>query len=154
MTSKLLRRSVIAFPFSALILGKGRRATSQMATDTAVLPRLSYGGTEIAPIMVDPQQVDIRVTVDLAGDRPMASYMAARPRGLPALQRTPSGAWVAWDQRIESLIDNRFGWSAGRLFFALTGANLWPQSFPIALEVAYRTPAGVKFGVLTMTSKK
>jgi hypothetical protein len=154
VTSKLLRRSVIAFPFSALILARGRLATSQMATGTAALPRLSYGGTEIAPIMVDPQHVDIRVTVDLAGDRPMASYMAVRPRGLPALQRTPSGAWLPWDQRTESLIDNRFGWSGGLLFFALTGANLWPQSFPIALEVAYRTPAGVKFGVLTMTSKK
>jgi hypothetical protein len=84
----------------------------------------------------------------------MASYMAARPRGLPAVQRTAAGAWVVWDQRTESLIDNRFASSGGRLVFAATGDNFWTQSFPIALELAYRTPAGVKFGVLTVTSKR
>jgi hypothetical protein len=52
------------------------------------------------------------------------------------------------------LIDNRFASSGGRLVFAATGDNFWTQSFPIALELAYRTPAGVKFGVLTVTSKR
>ncbi len=150
---KLPRRTVIAFPLSALMLGTSRWATSQTASGTA-LPRLSYAGTEIAPTTVDPAHVDIRIIVDLAGDRPMASYMAARPRGLPALQRTAAGAWVAWDEQTKTLIDNRFALSGGHLVFAVTGANFWPRSFPIALEVAYRTPAGVKFGVLTITSTK
>jgi hypothetical protein len=44
--------------------------------------------------------------------------------------------------------------SGGHLAFAVIGANFRVQSFPISLEVAYRTPAGVKFGILTMTSKK
>ncbi|HKM72079.1 MAG TPA: hypothetical protein VJ376_02815 [Pseudomonadota bacterium] len=103
---------------------------------------------------VDPAHVDINVTVDLAGDRPMASYMAIRPRGLLALQRTPAGGWVPWDQRTQSLIDNRFASSGGHLVFAVAGANFRVQSFPISLEVAYRTPAGVKFGILTMTSER
>jgi hypothetical protein len=103
---------------------------------------------------VEPAQVDINVIVDLAGDRPMASYLAIRPRGLPALQRTPVGGWVPWDQRTQSLMDNRFASSGGHLVFAVTGVNFRVQSFPISLEVAYRTPAGVKFGILTMTSKK
>jgi hypothetical protein len=151
---KLPRRAVLAFPLSALMSGASRRAASQAALGTAALPRLSYAGTEIAPVTVDPAHVDIRVTIDLAGDRPMASYMAARPRGLPAVQRTAAGAWVVWDQRTESLIDNRFASSGGRLVFAATWDNFSTQSFPIALELAYRTPAGVKFGVLTVTSKK
>jgi hypothetical protein len=151
---KLPRRAVLAFPLSALMSGASRRAASQAALGTAALPRLSYAGTEIAPVTVDPAHVDIRVTIDLAGDRPMASYMAARPRGLPAVQRTAAGAWVVWDQRTESLIDNRFASSGGRLVFAVTGDNFSTQSFPIAIELAYRTPAGVKFGVLTVTSKK
>ena len=154
MTQKLRRRAVIAFPLSALMSGTSRRAASQTTPDTGALPRLLYAGTELAPVTVDPAHVDIGVTVDLAGDRPMASYMAARPRGLPALQRTPAGAWVAWDQQTQSLIDNRFAWSGGHLIFAVNGANFRAQSFPIALEIGYRTPAGVKFGVLTMTSKR
>jgi hypothetical protein len=154
MAQKLPRRAVIAFPLSALMSGASRWAASQTASGTAALPRLSYAGTEIAPVTVDPAHVDIRVTVDLAGDRPMASFMAARPRGLPALQRTAAGAWVPWDQQTQSLIDNRFASSGGHLVFAASGANFWPKSFPIALEVAYRTPAGVKFGVLTITSTK
>ena len=151
---KLPRRAVIAFPLSALMSSTSRWAASQSASGTAALPRLSYGGIEIAPLTVDPAQVDIRVIVDLAGDHPMASYMAARPRGLPALQRTAGGAWVAWDQQTQTLIDNRFASSGGRLVFTVTGANFSRQSFPITLEVAYRTPAGVKFGILTMMSKR
>ena len=150
MTLKLPRRAVIAFPLSGLMLSAGRWAACQ----TTALPQLSYAGTELAPVTVDPARVDINLVIELAGDRPMASYMAIRPRGLPALQRTPAGGWVPWDQRTQSLIDNRFASSGGHLVFAIIGANFRLQSFPISLEVAYRTPAGVKFGMLTMTPKR
>ena len=155
MTQTLRRRAVIAFLLSVLMSGGASRcAAAQTASGGSPLSRLSYAGTELAPVTVDPAHVDIGVTVDLAGDRPMASYMAARPRGLPALQRTAAGAWVAWDQKTQSLIDNRFASSGGHLVFAVVGANFRVQSFPISLEVAYRTPAGVKFGVLTMMAQK
>src|SRR5262249_15234206 len=130
-----------------------RWAESETMSGGATLPRLSYSGTELAPIIVDRAFVNISVKVDLAGDRPIATYMAARPRGMPAFQLTPSG-WVRWDQRTESLISNRFASSGGYLFFVVTGANFRAQSFPIELEVAYRMPAGVKFGVLTMMAQK
>ena len=152
--SGLPRRAVIAFPLTALMSATSRWAASQTASGSAALPQLSYAGTELAPVTVDPAQVDIKFAVDLAGDRSMASYMAIRPRGLPALQRTPAGGWVPWDQRTQSLIDNRFASSGGHLVFAIIGANFRVQSFPISLEVAYRTPAGVKFGILTMTPKR
>ena len=151
---ELSRRAVITLPLSALMFGASRWAVSQTVSGGAALPRLSYGGTELAPVIVDRAYVDISVAVDLAGDHPMASYMAVRPRGMPALQRTPEGAWIRWDQRPESLIDNRFASSAGHIFFVVTGANFRAQSFPISLEVAYRIPAGVKFGVLTMMAEK
>jgi hypothetical protein len=154
VTLELTRRAVIAFPLSGLMFGVSRRATCQTGSGSASLPQLSYAGTELAPVTVDPAHVDVHVSVDLAGDRPMASYMAIRPRGLPALQRTPAGGWVPWDQRTQSLIDNRFASSGGQLVFAIIGANFRVQSFPISLEVAYRTPAGVKFGILTMTPKR
>jgi hypothetical protein len=154
MAQKLPRRAVIAFPLSALMSGASRWAACQIVSGSAALPQLSYTGTTLAPVTVDPAHVDVNVVVDLAGDRPMASYMAIRPRGLPALQRTPAGGWVPWDQRTQSLIDNRFASSGGRLVFAVAGANFRVQSFPISLEVAYRTPAGVKFGILTMTSTR
>jgi hypothetical protein len=129
-------------------------AAPETDSGPAVLPRLSYGGTELAPVMVDPAYIDISVAVDLGGDLPMASYMGARPRGLRALQRTAAGAWVEWDQRTDSLVDNGFAVSDGSVVFAERGADFSEQSFPIALEVAYRTPAGVKFGQLTMISRR
>jgi hypothetical protein len=152
--AQLPRRAVIALPVSGIVASAARRAASQTMSGGGTLPRLSYSGTELAPVIVDRAYVNLSITIDLAGDRPMATYMAARPRGMPALQRTPGGGWVTWDQRTESLIDNRFATSGGQLFFAVTNANFQVQSFPIALEVAYRTPAGVKFGVLTLISKK
>ena len=150
----LSRRTVIALPVFAVMSSPARRGASQTISGGDSLPRLSYSGTELAPVIVDRAFVNVSLTIDLAGDRPMASYMAARPRGMPALQRMPAGGWVPWDQRMESLIDNRFASSAGHLLFVVTGANFRAQSFPIALEVAYRMPAGVKFGVLTMTAQK
>ena len=145
--SGLSRRTVIAAPFAVPIAAAGGRTMAQTsAVASTALPRLSYAGTELAPVTVDPAHVDLRITVDLAGDHPMASYIAARPRGLPALQRTAAGVWVAWDQRGQSLIDNRFAASNGRLAFAVLAENFWARSFPVALEIAYRTPAGVKFG--------
>jgi hypothetical protein len=154
IVSELSRRAMIALPFSMLISDAGRRATSQTISARAALPRLTYAGIELAPVSVDPANVDISVTVDLAGDHPIATYMMARPRGMPALQRTAGGAWVPWDQRTQSLIDNRFAPSGPHLVFAFAGVNFSRQSFPVALSVAYRTLAGVKFGVLTMTSKR
>jgi hypothetical protein len=151
---QLSRRAAIALPVSAIILSGARWAAAETAPGGATLPRLSYSGTELAAVSVDRAFVNFSVTVDLAGDRPMATYMTARPRGMPALQRTPGGAWIRWDQRPEGLIDNRFASSAGHIFFVVTGANFRAQSFPISLEVAYRMPAGVKFGVLTMMAQK
>jgi len=150
---ELSRRAVITLPLSALMFGASRWAVSQTVSGGAALPRLSYGGTELAPVIVDRAYVDISVAVDLAGDHPMASYMAVRPRGMPALQRTAEGTWVDWDQRTQSLINNRFARLGEHLVFAFAGANFSRLSFPVALSVAYRTPAGVKFGVLPMTSK-
>jgi hypothetical protein len=150
--AQLSRRAVIALPVSAIISSAARWAAAE-TPGGATLPRLSYSGTELAPIIVDRAFVNISVPVDLAGDRPVASYMAARPHGMPALQLTPGG-WVPWDQRTASLINNRFASSAGHLIFVVTGANFQKQSFPISLEVAYRTLAGVKFGVLTMMAQK
>ena len=151
---QLSRRAVIALPVTAVVSSVARWAKSETMSGGATLPRLSYSGTELAPVFVDRAFVTISVRVDLAGDRPVASYMAARPQGMPALQRTPRGEWVLWDQRMASLIDNRFASSGGHLFFVLTGANFRKQPFPISLEVAYRTLAGVKFGVLTMMAQK
>ena len=151
--AQLSRRAVIALPVTAVVSSGARWAESETMPGGATLPRLSYSGTELAPIIVDRGFVNLNVTVNLAGDRPIATYMAARPRGMRALQCTPDG-WVAWDQRTASLIDNRFASSGGHLFFVVIGVNFRRKSFPISLEVAYRTPAGVKFGVLTMMAQK
>jgi len=150
----LSRRAVIALPVTAVVSSVARWAASETVPGGANLPRLSYSGTELAPVIVDRAFANFGVTVDLAGDHPMATYMAARPRGMRAFQRIQDGRWVPWDQRTQSLIDNRFTSSAGLLYFVFTGANFRTLSFPMALEVAYRTPAGVKFGVLTMMAQK
>jgi hypothetical protein len=152
-TLRLPRRVVIALPLS-MMLGSNRWAAAQTAPYAAPLPRLSYTGIELAPLTVNRAYVDIHVVVDLADDLPTASYMTARPRGMPALQRTDTGAWVAWDERTENLIDNQFESSNGQLLFVVRGADFSRQSFPVELEVAYGTLSGVKFGLLTMLSRR
>jgi hypothetical protein len=151
---KLRRRNVLVLAIATALLPVGNRwADAQAASATGALPQLSYSGVELAPVQVDPAHVAIQVTVDLAGDLPLASYLTARPRGMPALQRTASGAWVTWNQQPESLIDNRIAPSNGHLVFAVSGADFTAQSFPIAISVAYRTATGVKYGLFTITPK-
>jgi hypothetical protein len=129
----------------------GRSASAQTA---AALPQLSLTGIEIPARTVVPADLAVRVVVDLGGDVPTASYMTARPRGMPALQRTADGAWIPWDQRNQSLIDNRFTTMDGTLVFAESGADFSHQAFPVELEIAYRTLSGLKFGLLTLVSRR
>lgn len=146
------RRRVIALSVP-LALGLALPVRRGLAAAGDDLPRLSLAGVELPSIAVDPADVAFTVTVDLAGDQPLATYVTARPHGMPALQRTATGAWVAWDEGPASLVDNRFAASGGRLSFAVAGGDFSGQSFPVEISIAYRTAAGVKFGVFTMMAK-
>lgn len=146
------RRRVIALA-GPLALGLALPARRGLAASGDDLPRLSLAGVELPSVAVDPADVAFTVTVDFAGDQPLASYVTARPRGMPALQRTAAGTWVAWDEQPASLVDNRFAASGGRLSFAVAGGDFSQQSFPVEISIAYRTAAGVKFGVFTMVAK-
>ena len=93
--AQLSRRAVIALPVTAVVSSVARRAASQTVPGGATLPRLSYSGTELAPVIVDRAFVNVSVTVDLAGDRPMASLhggAASGNAGVPAHPRRRVGS--------------------------------------------------------------
>jgi hypothetical protein len=131
----------------------GSWAVAQAIPNVQQLPRLTLAGVELTPVTIDPAQMAFSVTVDLQSDVPLASYVTARPRGSPALQRTKAGAWVAWDEHAESLIDNGFPPAHGQLNFAVAAAASPDPSFPVTVWVAYRTVAGLKFGIFAVVPK-
>jgi hypothetical protein len=149
-----LRQASFGLLFAgALLLDVGFWPAAQAIPGVEQMPRLSLAGLALAPVAIDPARMAFSVTVDLQRDVPLASYVTARPRGLPALQRTAAGAWVAWDGRAQSLIDNRFPWRVGQMTFAVAPAAFSRQSFPVSVWVAYRTSAGLKFGIFTVVPK-
>lgn len=117
------------------------------ATSTKVAQRLNTSGKRLANIIIDPRHVDIVRTIDLAGDVPLATYVMTHQAAGPSLQRTELGNWVPWDGHGESLIDNRFTSSNGRLTFEVIKGDLFDEFFPITFTIAYRTKEDLKFGI-------
>jgi hypothetical protein len=153
VATRLRQASLWLLVVGAQLLDAGSWVAAQAIPGVQHLPRLTLAGVELAPVAIDPTQMAFSVTVDLQSDVPLASYVTARPRGSPALQRTKTGAWVVWDEHAESLIDNGFPPAHGRMNFAVTAAAFPGQSFPVTVWVAYRTPAGLKFGIFTVVPK-
>ena len=118
-----------------------------LATSTKVAQRLTTSGKRLANIIIDPRHVDIVRTIDLAGDVPLATYVMTNQAAGPSLQRTELGNWVPWDGHGESLINNRFTSSNGRLTFEVIQGDLSDEFFPINFTIAYRTKGNFKFGI-------
>ena len=131
--------------------GLARNPPESFVAPGKLAEKLDRAGNALADVRIDPRQADIARTIDLAGDVPVATYVMAHQSAGPSLQRTDLGAWVPWDGRKESLIDNRFGPSDQRLTFEVVRGDLSNELFPITFTIAYRTTAAFKFGVFQAT---
>ena len=89
-------------------------------------------------------------SVDLAGDQPVATFILARRAGQPMLQRTQSGAWEQGDGDAASLIDSRLPIGVGTVTFRLDESPVGAD----ALILGYRTPDGLKFGILGLGGQR
>lgn len=108
---------------------------------------LTTEGAWLQHVVLPAGAPDLRRSVDLNGDQPIATYVTARTAGGAMLMRTRNGYWLPWSGRVEDLADNGFAASAGTLEFKLTKETLPAQTLPLTVTVGYRTAAGVKFGM-------
>ncbi len=104
------------------------------------LDRLTASGAELGKISGGI----VERSVDLDGDQPVATFVVARMAGNLMLQRTPVGGWTTWDGDVATLVDSRLPLGVGTLVYRVEGSPAGAD----ALILGYRTPEGVKFGVL------
>ncbi|MGQ0676342.1 MAG: hypothetical protein ACT4N4_09720 [Rhodospirillales bacterium] len=109
--------------------------------------QLSAAGARLAHVVMQPGVPDLRRAIDLNGDQPIATYVTARTVGGALMMRTRHGYWLPWSGREDDLVDNGFTASGGMLEFKLLKESLPSVSLPVTVTVAYRTAAGVKFGM-------
>jgi hypothetical protein len=128
-------------------------AAAQTTPPSVDTPALTVAGAALPPVTASLSPLDLRVSVDLQGDVPLATYVAARVGTAQLLQRTPTGQWVAWDGRDETRINDQFAAFGGRLTFIVNGADFSAPKFPVSVVIAYRTAAGLKFGYFTVTAQ-
>jgi len=122
---------------------------SALAGDT-----LKIGGTGLTPIVVQRGvPMDIRRSVDLNGDQPLASYVTAIGRTNENLMRTRQGYWLPWSGREDDLADAGFAARSGALEFKLAKEDFTGVSLPVTVTIGYRTAAGIKFGSFEIQAK-
>jgi hypothetical protein len=128
-------------------------AGAQSPSPTLDAPPLTLAGAALPAVTASLSPLDLRVSVDLQGDVPTATYVSARIGTAQLLQRTPAGQWVDWDGRDETRINDQFAAFGGRLTFVVNGADFSAPKFPVAVFIGYRTAAGLKFGYFTVTAQ-
>ena len=137
---------------AGLALG-GPGAGAQTPSPSVDAPPRTAAGAARPAVTASLSPLDLRVSVDLQGDVPVATYVSARIGTAQLVQRTPAGQWVAWDGRDETRINDQFAAFGGRLTFIVNGADFSAQKFPVAVFIGYRTAAGLKFGTFTVTAQ-
>ncbi len=123
------------------------------AMPAAAAEALTSAGVRLPAVVVSPGSQDIRRSVDLAGDQPVASYVSARTASGAMLMRTRQGYWLPWSGRTEELSDAGATVQGGALEFKILKEELTASSLPITVSIGYRTAAGLKFGTFEIIAK-
>lgn len=114
---------------------------------------LTAKGARLTPIFMPASGADLRRSVDLGADQPIATYVTARTVGGALLVRTRNGYWLPWSGREEDLADNGFTAANGALEFKLLKEAIPASNLPMTVTIGYRTAAGMKFGMFEVRAQ-
>ncbi len=115
---------------------------------------LTLKGVRLGVLETDGKIADLRLTVDLAGDTPEKTHVWAIIGSSVRRQRTNEGYWIPWDGNPETLIDNHLTAVNGLLVFKIVDEDISAENYGITINVGYRTPEGLKFGMYGLVPKR
>lgn len=99
---------------------------------------LTESGTFLGRITTEVADLPLRVTVDLNGDAPVATYAMARFQNNTPQHRLPSGEWISWTENRTDLIDNELQANGdGTLTFDLIDEDFSVHFLPVVITIAY-----------------
>ena len=127
-------------------------ATPVMADET--VHRLTEDGALLGTLVTDGKIDDLRFTVALDGDVPIATYVWTNIGGGSYLrQRTNEGYWIPWNGRIEELIDNRFAVANDRVVFKVIDEDIGSDNIGVTINIGYRIGGTLKYGYFGVLPK-
>ena len=115
---------------------------------------LALNGTRIGVLETDGKITDLRLTVDLAGETPTSTHVWAIIGSSLRRQRTNDGYWIPWDGNPATLIDNHLPVINGMLVFKVVDEDISAENYGITINVGYRTPEGLKYGMYGLVPKR
>lgn len=108
----------------------------------------------LEPARVDPADATLDRMVDTGGDQVLAAHVIARPHSSNAfLMRDANGFFVPWDGDPDHLADTGARPEGGRMVFKVLRGPLGGTLLPVTIILAYRTPAGLKFGQFELEAR-
>lgn len=117
-------------------------AKSALAQDS-----LSEQGVSLSDVQVELGPIDLSRDIDLNGDVPVETYVAAFFSNGTALKRTNSGYWLDWDGNLDNLVDTRASAQNGNVNFKILKEDISDLILPATIMLAYRVGETFKFGV-------
>ena len=112
---------------------------------------LSRDSKMLERIRVSEIKGDVYFTINLNGDRPLATFVTARFQNNQPRQRLKNGYWIEWDENFESLNDNAFSPSIDdTLTFEIVGEEISNTYLPVFFTISYLTIEGLKSGYVVV----
>ncbi|MFQ5764539.1 MAG: hypothetical protein ACE5GT_06395 [Rhodospirillales bacterium] len=126
-------------------------ATAASADETEHI--LTEQGTRLGILFTDGKVDDLRFTVDLNGDQPDATYIWATVGSNDFRVRTNEGYWLPWTGNLESLVDNRFPITDGKVTFKVLDENIGVDNHGVTIRIGYKVGDTLKYGIFGILPK-
>ena len=107
---------------------------------------LTEEGKNLGTLFTTGRVDDLRFTVDLQGDVPVATYVWAIIGSSERRLRTNEGYWLPWNGDTTKLVDNRLPVVDGRVVFKVLDDDVARDNFGISIGIGYSTGATLKYG--------
>jgi hypothetical protein len=108
---------------------------------------LTERGKDMGRMYTAGPVTDLRFTVDLQGDVPVATYVWAVVGGSERRMRTNEGYWLPWNGDVEKLVDNHLPVVDGKVVFKVLDENVSRDNFGISIGIGYSTGGtAIKYG--------
>ena len=111
---------------------------------------LDLADRNLGRVVAEKLESGLEIVIDVGDDNPTATHIIARFQNNQPLMRGADGLWAPWNGDPQALEDAGASLADRRLTFYVFDQLPADMFYPVSFTVAYRTPAGLKSGTLTL----
>ncbi len=143
----------VGAPVAAALLAIPIFLAGASATAADVEYVLTDKGTRLGVLYTTGKVDDLRLTVNLNGDQPSATYVWGTVGSNDFRVRTNEGYWLPWNRRTEDLIDNHFPIKDGKVTFKVLDQDIGSDNHGVTIRIGYKVGDTLKFGIFVIVPK-